>query len=174
MELMDAIMTRRSVRRFTDEPVTNEQLEQILRGAMNAPSAGNERPWRFVVVRDPDALRRLSKVTPFAKPLEGASAGIAICADKRSLKYPGFWPIDCSAATQNLLLVAHSLGLGGVWIGVHPIGPFKLGVRRALRLPRTIVPVSLVALGTPAQTPPQQERFDPGFVHSEVWGGGER
>jgi len=171
MDAIEAIITRRSVRQFTGEMVTDEQLDIMLRAAMNAPSAGNERPWRFVVVRDAAALERLSRATLFAKPLSGAGAGIAVCADRLGLKYPGFWPIDCSAATQNLLLAAHAMGLGGVWIGVHPIGPFKTLVRRALDLPRHITPVSLIALGHPAHAPVPIERYDPHFVHFERWGG---
>lgn len=170
MEAMDAILTRRSTRQFTDEPVTDAELDQVLRAAMYAPSAGNERPWRFVVVRDPDTLRRLSKATVFAGPLESAGAGIAVCADRGALKYPGFWPIDTSAATQNALLAAHAIGLGGVWIGVHPVSPFKVRVRRILALPRRIVPVHLIALGHPAETRPAVERFDPTYVHHESWG----
>ena len=169
MDAIEAIMTRRSVRQFTGEMVTDEQLDIMLRAAMNAPSAGNERPWRFVVVRDAAALERLSRATLFAKPLSGAGAGIAVCADRLGLKYPGFWPIDTSAATENLLLAAHAIGLGGVWIGVHPIGPFKALVRRALDLPRHVVPVSLVALGHPASVPPPIDRYNPDFLHVERW-----
>jgi nitroreductase len=172
MEAIEAIMTRRSVRQFTDCPVTDAELEIILKAAMNAPSAGNEQPWRFVVVRDKDNLRRLSKATPFARLLADAGAGIVVCADMRALKYPAaFWPIDTSAATENLLLAAHATGLGGVWIGVHPVAPFKAAVRRIVRLPRVVVPVSLVAIGHPATVPPRVERYDASFVHHEAWGG---
>jgi nitroreductase len=174
MEAIEAIMTRRSVRRFTESPVTDAELEVVLRAAMNAPSAGNEQPWRFVVVRERDNLRRLSKVTPFAGLLADAGAGIVVCADRRALKYPvAFWPMDTSAAVQNLLLAAHATGLGGVWIGVHPVAPFKAAVRRIVRLPRVVVPVSLVALGHPASVPPPIERYDVAFVHHETWAGHE-
>jgi nitroreductase len=171
METLEAIMTRRSVRRFTGEAITDAQLEVLLGAAMNAPSAGNEQPWRFVVVREREGLERLSRATPFAKPLAGAGVGIAVCADRMGLKCPGFWTTDCAAATENLLLAAHATGLGGVWIGVHPVAPFKASVRRMLKLPRHVTPVSLVAIGHPVDAPEPVERFDPALVHHERWGG---
>ncbi len=172
MDCIQAIMTRRSVRRFAPDAVTREQLEVVLRAAMAAPSAGNERPWRFVVVRDPDVLVRLSKATPFAKPLAHAPVGLVVCADRVGLKYPGFWRVDCAAAIENALLAAHATGLGGVWIGVHPIGPFVRSVRRAVGVPRHVVPMSMVALGRPVEPPPAVDRFELRFIHEERWGGG--
>jgi nitroreductase len=169
MDCLEAIRTRRSVRRFAETPVTDQELDVILRAAMAAPSAGNERPWRFVVVRDRAALERLSRTTPFAKPLADAGMGIVVCADRRALRYPGFWPIDCSAAIENLLLAAHATGLGGVWIGVHPIGPFKLAVGRAVGVPWRVTPVALVALGHPEAVPDAVDRFDASFIHAERW-----
>ncbi|HET6351637.1 MAG TPA: nitroreductase family protein [Coriobacteriia bacterium] len=171
MDAMQAMLTRRSIRRFTDAPVSDEVLEQVLRAAMAAPSAGNEQPWRFVIVREREALRRLSRTTPFAKPLEGAAVGLVVCADKRVLRYPGFWSIDCSAAIENLLVAAHASGLGGVWIGVHPMKPFEMAVALAVKTPRHIRPMSLVALGHPAEDKPAAERYEPGFVHVERWEG---
>jgi len=169
MDCLETILTRRSVRRFAETPVTDTHLETVLRAAMAAPSAGNERPWRFVVVRNRAALERLSRTTPFAKPLATAPVGIVVCADRRALRYPGFWPIDCSAAIENLLLAAHATGLGGVWIGVHPIGPFKLAVGRAVGVPRRVTPVAMIALGYPEAVPDAVDRYDAGYVHAERW-----
>lgn len=170
MDTLDSIRTRRSVRRFTEEQIGEEQLELLLRAAMAAPSASNERPWQFVIVRDRGKLLDLAKATPFAKPLSGASVGLVVAADRREMKYPGFWVIDCSAAIQNLLLAAHAVGLGGVWIGVHPVAPFRWRVRRLVGLPRYIVPHSLVALGHPVRVPEPVDRFDEARLHSERWG----
>lgn len=170
MEALEAIMTRRSVRKFTSERVTDAHLETILRAAMAAPSASNGRPWRFVVVRDRERLVRLSKSTTFGGLLAGAGAGIVVCADRTALKYPGFWPIDTSAATENLLLAAHAIGLGGCWVGVHPIPTFKFAVRRAVGLPRWVVPVSLVGIGHPESVPAPVDRYEPRWVHHEQWG----
>jgi nitroreductase len=169
VETLDALMTRRSVRAFTDEPVTPEQLDVLLRAAMAAPSASNGRSWRFVVVRDRERLERISNATLFSKPMAGAAVGLVICADRPTLKYPGFWVIDCSAAIENLLLAAHATGLGGVWIGVHPIAPFRAAVRRVIEAPRTVIVHSMVAIGHPAQTPAPVDRYDAAFVHQERW-----
>jgi len=169
MDAIQAIMTRRSVRQFTDEPVTDEQLDRVLRAAMAAPSASNGQSWRFVVVRERERLERLARATVFAAPMGRAPVGIVVCADRLTLKYPGFWVIDCSAAIENLLLAAHAEGLGGVWIGVHPIAPFRAAVRRTIEAPRTVVPHSMIALGHPAAVPPPVDRYDAGFVHAEKW-----
>lgn len=170
MEALDAIHGRRSIRQFTDEPVTDAELDTILRAAMAAPSATNEQPWRFVVVRERAALDRLAKATTFAKPLARAAAGIVVCGDRLAGSFPGFWVIDCAAAIENLLLAAHATGLGGVWIGVHPIAPFVGNVRRILRVPRRFVPHSMIALGHPAEEKPPVDRYDSDFVHHETWG----
>jgi nitroreductase len=171
MDAIEAIMTRRSVRQFTPQAVTDAEIEVVLRAAMAAPSAGNERPWRFVVATDAAVLARLSKATPFAGAIAGAPAAIVICADRRSLKYPGFWPVDCAAATENLLLAAHAIGLGGVWIGVHPIAPLMWNVRRIVGVPKGIEPMSLVALGHPLKVREPLDRYEPEWVHLQGWDG---
>lgn len=169
MDTLTALMTRRSIRAFTDDPVTDAEIDTILRAAMAAPSASNERPWRFVVVRERDTLDRLAKATPFARPLERAQVGIVVCADKREAKYPGFWVIDCAAAIENALLATHAIGLGGVWIGVHPVAPFAYAARRIIDAPRHIAPHSLLAIGRPAKQSPPVDRYDAGWVRQERW-----
>lgn len=169
MEALTAIRSRRSVRQFTDEPVTDEQLDVLLRAAMAAPSASNGQSWRFVTVRERERLDRLAGATTFAIPLRRAPLGIVVCADRLQLKYPGFWVIDCSAAIQNLLLAAHAEGLGAVWIGVHPILPYRRAVRRIIEAPPTVVPHSLIAVGHPVAIPEPVDRFRPDWVHEERW-----
>jgi nitroreductase len=169
MEAIEAIMTRRSVRSFTDEPVTDEQLDALLRAAMAAPSASNEQPWRIVETRDRDVLARWSRATPFSRPLAGAAAGFAVCGETMAVKHSGFWVDDCGAATQNLLLAAHALGLGAVWIGVHPSKLMVANVRRILKAPRNITPFALVALGHPEKQPQPVDRYRPDFVVTDGW-----
>jgi nitroreductase len=169
MEAIEAIMTRRSVRSFTGEPVTDGQLETLLRAAMAAPSAGNEQPWRIVVTRDRDVLKRLSLATPFARPLAGAAVGLAVCGETVAIKHSGFWADDCAAATQNVLLAAHAIGLGAVWIGVHPSKLMVANLRRILRPPRSVTPFSLIALGHPEKPPEPVDRFRPDFVITGGW-----
>lgn len=117
MDALDAIMTRRSVRRFSSEPVDDATVRALLGAAMQAPSAANEQPWQFVVIDDRGALDAIPSFSPYAASVRGAPLGILVCADTRSLPFPGFWVQDCSAAIQNLLLAAHALGLGAVWTG---------------------------------------------------------
>jgi nitroreductase len=169
MEAIEAIMTRRSVRSFTDEPVTDEQLDTLLRAAMAAPSASNEQPWRIVATRDREVLGRWSRATPFSRPLAGAAVGFAVCGETMAIKHSGFWVDDCGAATQNLLLAAHALGLGAVWIGVHPSKLMVANVRRILKPPRNITPFALVALGHPEKQPEQVDRYRADFVVTDGW-----
>jgi nitroreductase len=169
VDALDAIMTRRSIRQFSDEPVTDEELEAVLRAAMAAPSAHNGRPWRFVVVRDREVLGRLAKATPFASPLADAQAVIVVLAERRISAYAGFWVIDCAAAIENALVAAHAIGLGGVWIGVHPIRPFSFAVRRVVAAPHSMRVHSMVALGRPTKARAVQDRFVSEWVHLDRW-----
>jgi nitroreductase len=169
MDAMQALMTRRSVRSFTEEPVTDAELDALLRAAMAAPSATNERPWRFVIAREEATRQKLAKATPFATPIAKAPVGIVVCGDKNATRRLSFWVIDCAAAIENLLLAARATGLGGVWIGVYPIRPFVLSVRHVIGTPRHVVPHSMLAIGHPTETPPSVDRFDEGFIHRERW-----
>lgn len=169
MDTLEAIMTRRSVRHFTTRPVTEAELEPLLRAAMAAPSASNEQSWRFVIVRDRERIERLSRATPFARAAASAQLVVVVCADRPKLRYPWFWVIDCAAAIQNLLLATHATGLGAVWIGVHPIAPFRSAVRKVIEAPVTVVPHSMIAVGHPADALPAVDRFKPEFIHSERW-----
>ena len=169
MDALTAIKTRRSTRFFTDAPVTDEQVEILLRAAMAAPSAHNQQPWRFVVVRSPEQLQRMAVATQYAAPVGRAPLGIVVLAETRESKAPGFWVEDCSAAVQNLLLAAHAIGLGGVWIGVYP-NPEREAVVRALAgAPDGFEALAMIAVGTPEGPRPDVDRFNPEFVRHERW-----
>ena len=120
MDTIDCIMTRRSIRKFTAVSATEEQIETVLRAAMAAPSAGNQQPWRFVVLTAREALEGAAATTPYGKMLLDAAFGLVVCADTRDLKHPTMWQQDCSAAVHNALLAAHDVGLGAVWLGYWP------------------------------------------------------
>lgn len=171
MEAIDAIMTRRSVRRFSGEPVDAATVETLLRAAMQAPSAANEQPWQFVVITDRAALDAIPAFSPYAAVVRGAPLGILVCADTRHLPFPFFWVQDCSAAVQNLLLAAHALGLGAVWTGCYPLEDRVAGFARHCRLPDGVVPFAFIVLGRPAETPPPQDRYSTDRVHRDAWGG---
>jgi len=172
METLEAILTRRSIRRYTDEPVSAEAKETILRAAMHAPSAVNQQPWHFVVIDDRALLDRIPDFHPYSSFLREAPAAVVVCGDlERDRLGASYWVQGCSAATQNLLLAAHAIGLGAVWLGVYPMKERVEGVRRLLRLPDNLVPLNIISLGHPAETPAQVDRFDPSRVSRNVWPG---
>lgn len=174
MDAMDALCSRRSIRRYTADPVPDSTLEEILRAAMQAPSAGNEQPWQFVVITDRGILQEVSRFHPHAAMAQDAPVAILVCGDLKREKHKGFWVQDCSAATQNLLLAAHANGLGAVWVGIFPREDRVAGFRALCDLPVHIVPLALVPLGFPAAAKPRDERFDPARIHRNRWGAGAR
>jgi nitroreductase len=120
MDAIEAILGRRSIRSYTDKPVAKETVQQLLEAAMAAPSAGNQQPWHFVVVDDRALLEKITTVHPYAQMAKSAQLGILVCGDLSLEMHQGYWVQDCAAATENLLVAAHALGLGAVWTGVHP------------------------------------------------------
>jgi len=169
MDALNAMMTRRSIRRFHDTLVTDGEIETLLRAAMAAPSAGNQQSWRFVVVTERERLERLAATSPYAGPLTLAPLAIVVCGETTGERHTGYWVEDCSAAMQNLLLAAHSIGLGGVWLGYYPDQERVERVRDELRLPESVVPLGIAALGHPDEEKPATDRYEPVFVHRESW-----
>ncbi len=169
MDCLTAIHTRRSVRQFAETPVTDEQIETLLRAGMAAPSAGNGQPWRFVVVRDEATRAKLAEATPYSKPIGRAPVGIVVLAEPAAEKFPGRWPLDCSAATQNILLAAHATGLGTVWLGVNPEPDREAAVAEILGVPGNLRVVCMIAVGVPAGPGPEVDRYKPEFVRAERW-----
>lgn len=168
MDTIEAITTRRSVRKFQPQPVPPEEVEILLRAAMQAPSASNRQPWHFVVFDQRAHLDEIAAGHSAGQMLLSAPLAILICADEKLAK-PGRWLLDCSAAMQNLLLAAHARGLGAVWVGVQPEeGRVEL-LRRVAGLPENIQPVGLAAIGYAAETPAQEERYRPERVHRNGW-----
>jgi nitroreductase len=166
---MNSIFRRRSIRQYTPDPVSEEQLQLLLNAAMVAPSAGDQRPWHFVVIRDPKVLAQIPKVHPHAAMAPKASLCILVCGDEQAQLHPGYWIQDCSAATQNILLEATELGLGAVWLGVHPRPERIEGMRALFGLPAHISPLSLIAIGHPAEEKEPAQRFDPSRIHLNHW-----
>jgi nitroreductase len=169
MEAMQALLTRRSVRSFTRQPVPEEAIQAILRAAMHAPSSNDERPWHFMIITDRRILDEVPRFHPFAEMLPQVGVAILVCGDELLEKRPGRWMIDCAAATENLLLAAHALGLGAVWMGIYPDPVRVEGMRRLAGLPGNIQPLSLVPIGYPAVASPAVERFDPERIHRNYW-----
>ena len=167
--MYDPVLSRRSIRKYTGDPVDDETVERLLRAAMAAPSAGNQQPWQFVVLRERATLRAIPEFHPYAKMLPDAPAAILVCGDPGRTKWPQMWEQDCSAATENLLIEAELLGLGAVWLGVHPLTERVEGLRALLGIPESVVPFAVVSLGWPAQHKEPSNRFDAALVHVERW-----
>jgi len=156
LDVFEAIKTRRSIRSFTQEAVSDEEIEMILDAARSAPSAGNIQPWIFIVVKNPEMKRRISRAALNQFFIEEAPVVIVVCADQeRSRMGYGsrganlYCIQDTAAATQNILLAAHALGLGACWVGAF----YEDEVRQALRVPRGVRPVAIVPIGHPAERP---------------------
>ncbi|MBE0476374.1 MAG: nitroreductase family protein [Coriobacteriia bacterium] len=169
MDAMEAIATRRSIRRFTGEPVTEEHVEALLRAAMAAPSAGDQQPWRFVVMLDAGTRSAAAETSPYARMLPDAGLGILVAGELAAERHEGMWVQDCAAAVQNILLAAHALGLGAVWLGYHPRPERERAIAEVLGLPERVVPFAVVAVGHPAEEKPPAERYEPAYVHRERW-----
>jgi nitroreductase len=142
---------------------------QILATGMQAPSAGNQQPWHFMVLRQKEHLDGLTGGLPFGKMLGQAPLGIVVCADVGREQHAGYWVQECAAATQNILLACHALGLGAVWIGVYPRGGRVMAPRALLNLPATVTPLCAIAIGWPAEHPAPVDRFRGDRIHEEQW-----
>jgi len=169
MDTLEAIFTRRSVRNFTADPVSDEDLQALLRAGMQAPSAKNEQPWHFIVIDDPEVLHAIPEFHPHAKMLLEAPMAILVCSDRKLEVKRASWLADCSAATENILLAAHAKGLGGVWLGIFPDSERVFGMQALLEMPKDVRPVALVALGHPASRPEPADRFDETRIHHNHW-----
>jgi nitroreductase len=169
MEAMEAIMTRRSVRRYAGRTVAEGAVEALLRAAMQAPSAHNNQPWHFVVIRDRGTLAEVPRFHRYARMLPEADLAILVCGEPALEPRDATLNQDCGAAVQNILLAAHALGLGAVWLGIHPVEERQEGLRRLIGIPPHILPVALVAVGHPAETPEPQDRYRPDRVQRERW-----
>lgn len=166
---MEAILARRSIRRYTDRPVPDQVIKELLEAAMSAPSAKDERPWHFVVVRDRKVLDEIPHHHPYAQMLKQAPVAIVVCADLRLDKCDGFWVQDCSAATENILIAAQAKGLGAVWVGIYPVEDRVRAMRRILGMPEHVVPLALVPIGYPAEHKPPANRYDTARIHYDRW-----
>lgn len=163
---LQAIMSRRSIRRYTEQPLSAEQVEALLDAAMAAPSANNKRSPHLVVVQDEAKRQALSRVHRWANMVAEAPLAVAVCADAA---LTGFWLDDCSAATENILIAAQALGLGGVWIGIHQTPAYQQAVRDILAIPNHYSVHCLIAIGHPAEQKPPYGKHDPARVHHDRW-----
>ncbi len=169
MEVFEALLNRRSIRKYTSDNVTDTQVEELLRTAMYAPSAVNKQPWHFIVFRDKNTIREITTIHPNAGMLEGSPVAVLVCYDEKLQHDEGYGPVDCSAATQNILLAAHARGLGAVWVGVYPRKNRIEALHRIFDLPENIRPFSIVSIGYPAEKRSFPDRFRKERIHYGNW-----
>ena len=179
---LDVIMTRTSIRSYTGDEVTQEQLETILKAGMAAPTAMNGQPWRFVVVKDKETINNV-----FASGFRGemfakAGAVIVVCGQSTQMRKPFgqpdapeteqpnmFWYEDCSAAAENILLAAHALGLGAVWTAGYPAQERIAPIAEALGIPANVIPLCIIPVGVPAENPEPKDKWNPDNIHWDKW-----
>lgn len=175
MDLMEGLLSRRSIRKYEDKPVDREMIKALIRTAQYAPSAHNTQPWEFFVIEDKEALKDLRHIQRSASFAENAPLAILVCGDKnksfsREKEGWSYIDIDCSAATENLLLAAHALGLGACWCGATPMTKPMAALSERFNLPENIKPFSIVVVGYPAEESKLSgERYDESKIHWGRW-----
>jgi nitroreductase len=166
-DILDVLYARKSIREFTEEAVSDEQIEAMLKAAMAAPSAQDLQPWHFVAVRQRKTLDKLAQVHKYAYMLEDAPLAIVVCGDTKVSER--HWVEDTCVATQNVLLAATALGLGGVWISLYPKKKHQRTVQDLLDIPDHIGVLCILALGHPAEQKKAKAKYNPERVHQEEW-----
>ena len=169
MDVKQAIRERRSIRTYNDTPISDTTVNELITAGMYAPSAGNQQSWEFVIIKDKEKIKKITSFHPYASMVTSATALILVCGNTNREKYNGFWIQDCSAAIQNMLLAAHEMGIGSVWLGIHPMEDRIAAAKKLFMLPEGIEPLSLLAFGHPAETKMVPERFNAEFIHIDQW-----
>lgn len=164
-----AVMNRRSIRRYLSKPLDEDNVSEIIHAGMAAPSAHNQRPWHFVLIDDRNKLDAIMDVHPHSQMLREAPLAILVCGDPSKSKVPEYLPQDCSAAVMSMLIRITELGLGGVWLGVHPNADRENGVRSVVSLPSGVVPFAIISVGHPAEEKGPSGRYDEDRIHHNVW-----
>lgn len=168
--LFETIASRTAIRKFDPKrPVSDEQVEKLLRAAMCAPTALNTQPWEFVVVRDPAKIKALGEAMPATRCGNDAQVVIVVCGSLESEITKKFWSIDCSLASENLLLAAKALGLGAVFTAGWPAEDRVVHLRRILGIPPTHLPLNVIPIGYPAENPPPKNKWKPERIHKDQW-----
>jgi nitroreductase len=167
MDAIEAILSRRSIRKYSAEMIPQQIIDLLLKAAMAGPTAHNSQCWRFIVIDDHQIMDKIPEFHPYASMLLEAQLAIAICGD--TSVQPDRWMLDCAAAAENILLAAHASGLGAVWVGIYPVAQRIRDVKQLLNLPDHIFPMGLISLGYPEETRAPSNRFDPSKIHKNQW-----
>mgnify|MGYP000312061376 FL=1 len=166
-QTLETIFNRKSVRKYTERPVEKEKLETLVRAGMAAPSSRDRRPWEFVIVTDRDLLDKMGDGLPLARMLKETKQAIIVCGD--TVKSENAWQLDCSAAAQNILLAAESMGLGAVWTAAYPYPERMKIIQNALQLPEHILPLTVIPLGYPTGIEKPKDKYNKKQIHYNGW-----
>lgn len=169
MEALEALKTRRSIRKYTEQKISDNDIKEIINCAMHSPSAFDKQPWHFVVVDKKELFVKVFEEVSHAEMIKGASHAVILCGDTKLEENQGLLIQDISAVTENLLLAAHSLGLGAVWVGIYPFEEIEIGIKKLFGIPDEIVPVSMAVIGYPAEIIEQPDRYKEDRVHNNKW-----
>jgi nitroreductase len=170
MTILEAILKRRSVRRFSSKKVEENKVQLLLKAAMNAPSAGNAQPWEFVVIDDESILTQIPNIHRYGAAFSQAPLGIVVCADLSREKHEGYWPQDCAAATMNILLATQDLGLEAVWCGLYPNDNAEAPLKQLVGIPEEIRALAVIAIGYSDVEGTFVDRFNSDYIHRNTWG----
>jgi nitroreductase len=170
MELFEGLLSRRSIRKYTRERIDEEKIRNIIKAGMYAPSARNRRPWHFIIIDDREIMNKIMVFHPYSSMLAEASHAILVCGDENLQNGPGYYKLDCSAASQNILLAAHSMGFGAVWLGVEPREERIKAISKIIGLPSHVHPVSIISIGVPVNIPEKKpNRFEEEKIRKNRW-----
>lgn len=169
MDYLQAILTRVSIRKYTGEKITDEHWDTIFKAGFSAPSAHNLQPWHFIRIDDDGLLTTISAVHPYAKMLPQAGGAILVCGDNTIQEMTGFMVEDCSAAIENMLITINGLGLGGVWVGVHPVDSLIDSISELFDLPEAIIPIGIIAVGHRESQRAPINKYKPERIHHNKW-----
>src|SRR5699024_9768161 len=169
MDVLDAIFSRRSIRKFTGEVISDNNLQTLLKAGFQAPSAHNFEQREFVVIKDKKVIEKITKFHEYAQMLANAGCGFVVCGDKEKQPERGLLVEDCSASIQHMLLAAHGLGLGAVWCGLYSQEKLTSPMSELLELPENILPIGLIVVGEKAEEKRVIDRYDESKVHFDKW-----
>ncbi|MFW6103934.1 MAG: nitroreductase family protein [Bacteroidota bacterium] len=169
MELYEGLLTRRSIRAYKPDKIEYREVEDIVKAGMYAPSAVNCQPWHFIIIDDREIFQQIMDIHPYSWMLKDAQYAVVVLGDEKLQHGPGYWEVDCAAATQNILLAAHSKGIGSVWLGLHPREQRKQDIKELFNLPQHIQPFSIISLGYPDEEKEQPDRFKKERIHHNHW-----
>ena len=169
MEVQEALLSRRSIRKYKDQKISKLEMDRILKAAMYAPSAMNLQAWQLIVIDNKDVLIETIRSIPYAEMLRQSAAAILVCGESSVEKNESWLLQNCSAAIQNILLSAHELEIGSCWIAIHGMNDVYKSIKTQFKLPENIVPVSLISLGYPDEVVKAEERFTEEKVHYNKW-----